>query len=369
VLTGPLEEHVVAEVAWAADCYLAWTGDRAFRDGPGLRLFVETARYWASRVRVDDAGRAHIDHVIGPDEYHEDVDDNAFTNVMARWNLRRAAGAVAAAGPAGVAAAGVAGEAVGAVEVERWEHLAASMVDGYDPESGRYEQFRGFYELEPLIIEEIAPRRPIAAELLLGMDRVHEAQVVKQADVVMLHHLLPDEVAPGSLVPNLAYYEPRTAHGSSLSPGIHAALFARVGDMARALESLRMATHIDLDDLTGTTSGGLHLATMGGVWLALAFGFAGVRPHSDRLWVDPRLPPSWRGFGLRVRYRGSRVELRVDGERLRVVAERPVPLLVGAPPLGVAAGPAGAGAGRRAAEAGPAGVEARRTGTTWEVVG
>ena len=91
ILTGLHEEHVTADVAWAATFYSDWTGDRAFAEGPGRTLLVETARYWASRLELDPDGSAHIRHVIGPDEYHEDVDDNAFTNVMARWNLRRAA--------------------------------------------------------------------------------------------------------------------------------------------------------------------------------------------------------------------------------------------------------------------------------------
>ena len=104
------------------------------------------------------------------------------------------------------------------------------------------------------------------------------SQVIKQADVLMLHHLVPDEVAPGSLEPNLAFYEPRTAHGSSLSPAIHAALLARAGEPDRALELFRIAARLDLDDLTGTTAGGLHLATMGGLWQALAYGFAGSVP-------------------------------------------------------------------------------------------
>ncbi len=91
IRTGLIEEHIVSDVAWAASCYLDWTGDTSFLNGPGFDLFVETARYWESRVRWDRAGNAHVYGVIGPDEYHETVDDNAFTNVMARWNLRRAA--------------------------------------------------------------------------------------------------------------------------------------------------------------------------------------------------------------------------------------------------------------------------------------
>ncbi len=303
VRTGELEEHITADVAWAASCYVDWTGDLEFAAGPGRELLTETARYWASRVRFSD-GRAHLYGVIGPDEYHEPVDDNAFTNVMARWNLR--------------AAAGIDGED----EEERasWLRVADALVDGYDPMSGLYEQFAGFSRLEPLVIADIAPRRPIAAELLLGRERTEAAQVLKQADVLMLHHLVPDEVAPGSLLPNLDFYEPRTAHGSSLSPAVHASLLARAGRFREALRALRVAARIDLDDLTRSTASGVHLATMGGVWQALVFGFAGVRPRRDALVVDPRLPPEWGAIELRLRFRGSPLRLRIDRDGVELDA-------------------------------------------------
>jgi trehalose/maltose hydrolase-like predicted phosphorylase len=343
IRTGQLEEHIVAQVPWAACCYMDWTGDEDFAYGAGLRLLVESARYWASRIRVEREGRAHIYGVIGPDEYHEPVDDNAFTNVAARWNLRRAAEAVEGAAEA----RDVSGE-----EVQRWRQLADDLVDGYDPDTGIYEQFAGFSKLEPLIIEEVAPRRPIAADLLLGAERVSGAQVIKQADVLMLHHLLPSEVAADSLEPNLRYYEPRTAHGSSLSPAIHAALFARARDYGQALEALAMATRIDLDDLTGTTASGLHLATMGGVWQAFAFGFFGLRPREGRLAVDPRLPREWAALEIRVRFHGSRVKVRTEHGRLSIHADPAVGVLVDSSPF----------------RAIPTGIELERRGTTWRLV-
>ncbi len=315
VRTGEYEEHIVADVAWAAAQYEAWSGDEDFAAGPGRVLLLETARYWASRIEPDREGRGHIRGVIGPDEYHEQVDDNAYTNVMARWNLRRAASA--ARGPDEEA------------EAERWVDLAEGLVDGYDPSTGLYEQFAGFFGLEPLVIADVAPRRPIAGDLLLGYDRVHRAQVVKQADVLMLHHLVPDEVAPGSLVPNLEYYEPRTAHGSSLSPGVHASLFARAGRLAEAVEALDLTSRIDLDDLTETTAGGLHLATMGSLWQAIAFGIAGLRPQADVLEVDPRLPPRWRSLSVVVSFRSSRVLVQVDDSRVLISADRPIMVRVG----------------------------------------
>jgi trehalose/maltose hydrolase-like predicted phosphorylase len=296
IRTGELEEHIVGDVAWAAACYLDWTGDAEFADGPGREILVETARYWASRIRLDGQGRAHLYGVIGPDEYHEPVDDNAFTNVLARWNLRRAAEA----------------GGVHPAEREAWLAVADAIVDGYDRTSGLYEQFAGFFDLEPLVIAEIAPRRPVAADLLLGAERTRSAQVLKQADVLMLHHLLRNEVAPGSLFPNLDFYEPRTAHGSSLSPAIHAGLFARAGRYRAALDALQTAARIDLDDLTASTAGGLHLATMGGLWQAIVFGFAGVRARPDRLVVDPRLPTEWNALELSLRFHDRSLRLRID---------------------------------------------------------
>ena len=296
IRTGELEEHIVGDVAWAAACYLAWTGDEAFAAGAGRDLFLETARYWASRVRSNEDGRAHIYGVIGPDEYHGPVDDNAFTNVLARWNLRQAAAL----------------DKVDKGERANWLTIADTLVDGYDRASGIYEQFSGFFDLEPLVIEEIAPRRPIAADLLLGAERTAGAQVLKQADVLMLHHLLPDEVAPGSLVPNLDFYEPRTAHGSSLSPAINASVLARAGRYRAALDALRIAARMDLDDLTGSTAGGLHLATMGGLWQALAVGFGGIRPRGEALVVDPRLPTEWNALEFALRFRDSPLRLRID---------------------------------------------------------
>jgi trehalose/maltose hydrolase-like predicted phosphorylase len=306
VLTREHAEHIVADVAWGAGQYTAWSGDEAFLGGPGKDLLVETARYWASRIRYDEAGAGHLEQVVGPDEYHGPVDDNAYTNVMARWNLRRGADLLERAG----------GVQAGA-EAARWRGAADALADGYDPATGLYEQFAGFYHLEPLLIEELAPV-PVAADVLLGVERTAGSQVIKQADVLMLHHLVPEETAPGSLQPNLDFYGPRTAHGSSLSPAIHAALLARAGRADEALALLHLACRLDLDDLTGTTAGGLHIATLGGVWQALVYGFAGLRPGRALLDIAPMLPAAWAGLEVHVRFHGTPVHVRIDHETVAV---------------------------------------------------
>jgi trehalose/maltose hydrolase-like predicted phosphorylase len=306
IVTGEKEEHIVADVAWAASEYAAWTGDVELLTGPGRDLILDTARYWAGRIRMGPDGRGHLYGVMGPDEYHEVVDDNAYTNVMARWNLRRAAELTD-----------------DEHERERWLTLAAKLIDGWDPKRRLYEQFAGYFGLEPLRMTDIAPP-PVAADVVLGRQRVEGSQLIKQADVLMLQHLVPDEVMTGSLAANLDYYEPRTAHGSSLSPAIHAVLFARAGQPERALELFRLASRLDLDDLTGTTAGGLHLATMGGVWQALTYGFLGLRPRGDALDVDPCLPAAWRALSVRLCFRSRPITVRADHTAVTVTCADPL---------------------------------------------
>jgi trehalose/maltose hydrolase-like predicted phosphorylase len=314
IATGAHEEHIVADVAWAAAHYAAWTGDAAFLKGPGNGLVVESARYWASRIRVDADGHGHLYGVEGPDEYHSVVDDNTYTNLMARWNLRRGADLLS--------------RPCDTDEADGWRALAEGLVDGWSPERGIYEQFAGYFALEPLVMSDVAPP-PALADVMLGPQRVAGSQIIKQADVLMLHHLLPEEMRDGSLTSCLAFYEPRTSHGSSLSPAVSASLLARAGDPERALGKFRLAARLDLDDLTGTTALGLHMATFGGVWQALAFGFLGLRAEGGVLSIGPCLPKAWDALGLTFRFGGRRVSVRAEHDRVTVTCDAPLLVQVG----------------------------------------
>lgn len=315
IFTGLREEHVTADVAWAAVRQARWAGrDLSAQE---RRLLAATADYWVSRIPVGADRRAHLRGVIGPDEYHEDVDDNAFTNVMVRWNLRTAAAEVPQAGQA---------------RRRRWLDLADAIVDGYDEKTGRYEQFRGYFALEPLRISDLGPP-PLAADVLIGRRRVARSQVIKQADVLMLHMMVPDEVVPGSLQANLDHYLPRTAHGSSLSPAVNALVLARGGRMDEAHALLRTALRIDLDDLAGTTAGGLHLGAMGGAWQAFLFGFLGVEVVDAVLHIDPRLPAHWREVEVAFRCLASDVRVRVSEGVVTVSSRRPIRARRGTAPV------------------------------------
>jgi trehalose/maltose hydrolase-like predicted phosphorylase len=310
IRTGQLEEHVTADVAWAAAHCSAWTGSAGGRyHRAEMPLLVETARYWASRARRDAGGRVHIDAVIGPDEYHESVNDNAYTNVMARWNLRAGADA---ADRTGIAA-----------DTRRWRELADGLVDGYDAATGRYEQFAGYFGLESLLVAQFA-EPPVAADLLIGLDRLSGSQIIKQPDVLMLHHLVPSQVQPGSLEPNLDFYGPRTAHGSSLSPAVTATLLARAGRADDALAMLGLALTLDIEDTTGMTAAGLHIANLAGVWQAMLSGFAGIAVHAGVLTIDPRLPTAWGSLEIRFRCLGRHIRLSITRDDTVVHTDGPL---------------------------------------------
>ncbi|WP_148616508.1 glycosyl hydrolase family 65 protein [Nocardioides rubriscoriae] len=303
IVTGTQEEHVTADVAWAVVHNATWSRPGAHLSDGERALLAATARYWASRTDTDPDGTAHVTGVTGPDEYHEGVDDNAFTNVMARWNLRAAARLTRAHDD----------------ECRSWLRRAAALVDGYDETTGVYEQFRGYRDLQPLVVTDLAPP-PVAADVLVGRDRVARSQLIKQPDVLMLHHLVPDEVVAGSLVTNLDLYAPRTAHGSSLSPATMALVHARAGRPEAALDLLRLSLSIDLDDLGGTTSAGVHIGALGGAWQALLFGFLGARVRDGVLHLDPVLPAAWPRLAVRFRALGRDVRVDVDADLMTVAA-------------------------------------------------
>ena len=331
ILSGLLEHHISADVGWATWEYWKCTGDDDFMERMGVELLLETARFWASRASRDELGRFHISMVVGPDEYHEGVDDNAYTNVLARYNIARAldAGDWLAERSPGRSAQLFERTGLTPGELAHWRDVADGLEDGFDPDTKLYEQFAGFYQMDDVDPAALAAR-PMAADLLLGREVTLRSKVVKQADVVMLCYVLADEIPADVALANLRYYEPITSHGSSLSPGIHAALAARLGQTGLAAEAFRMASDIDLSDNMGNAARGLHMATMGGLWQAAVMGFGGVRRQDETLVIDPHLPEHWSSFEYGVRFRGS---------RFRVVARRgEIDLTVGDAPATVVVG-------------------------------
>ncbi|MCW4386101.1 family 65 glycosyl hydrolase [Salinibacterium sp. SYSU T00001] len=300
--------HLGADMAHAVVQHLRVTGDREFEREVGLELLVETARLWIALGRWDDEGGFHIDGVTGPDEYTALVDDNTYTNLMAQQNLRAAADATGRE-PQRAHELGVQEQ-----EPEEWRRAAEALTIPWDERRGIHPQARGFTEREEWDFEA-TPAENYPLQLHHPYFELYRTQVVKQPDLVLAMYLRGEEFTREQKARNFAYYEARTVRDSSLAASTCSVLAAELGHLELALDYLREGALLDLDDLHRSTSGGLHLGCLAGVWSSVVAGFGGLRWHDDGPAFSPQLPPevSRLTFGLRIGTGILRVEL-VEGE-------------------------------------------------------
>jgi kojibiose phosphorylase len=328
------EIHVSADVAYGVLSYVAATGDEDFLHEYGLEILVETSRFWVDRATPGEGERLSILQVMGPDEFHSHVDDNAFTNVMAAWCLRAAADACdrAARLGGGIVARLADATAFTADEPAQWREVADRLrVPGPGP--GVIEQFSGYFQRRDVPItdwdDNDMPRYPDGYHHF----NCESTMLVKQPDVLMLFHLLPDAFDHATKLANFEFYEARTLHKSSLSPAIHAVLGLEVGDARRAMQYFCRSAMVDLDDNQGNTVMGMHIASAAGTWQILVNGFAGFRVLDGTMAFDPRLPPEWDEVRFRLHWRGARLTVTVGHAELGLALDgdddgSPVPVVV-----------------------------------------
>jgi trehalose/maltose hydrolase-like predicted phosphorylase len=320
VLCGKEEWHIVADVAYALWQYWQMTGDDAFMLDAGAEILFETARFWASCAVLEDDGRYHIRGIIGPDEYHEHIDDNAFTNEMARWNLERATeflGSFEQQWPERCREL-LNTLGLGDEELALWRDVAQRLIRQFNEDTGLFEQFEGYFKLEDIDLGHYEGRT-VPMDVVLGRERTQKSQVLKQADVVALI-ALQDSFDRRVVEENFRYYGPRCGHGSSLSHGLHGVVAARLGETEAALAHFRKTAEIDLGPTTVPSAGGIRIAAQGGLWQVAILGFAGLRTTAEGLRLDPSLPASWRSMRFRACWRGRVIELRIEQDPRLVTA-------------------------------------------------
>jgi len=321
VLCGKQEQHISADVAYAVWQYWQATQDEGFLLAAGAEILFETARFWSSRAELEADDRRHIRGVIGPDEYHQTIDDNAFTNVMARANIRRALDVAALMQARWPAQWTSLSSRIGldSAELQAWRIAADTVATGLDPKTGLYEQFAGYFGLEQIDLSAYSGRS-VPIDVVLGRARTQASQVVKQADVVALLALLPDAFEGDTVRRNFAYYEPRCGQGSSLSGALHGLVAARLGDGEMALRYFRATAAIDLSDTQVAIGGGVHIAALGGLWMMTVFGFAGLSVLDDGIALDPKLPTGWTRLAFPLQWRGRKIHIGIDQAESRLEA-------------------------------------------------
>jgi beta-phosphoglucomutase len=331
------EIHISADIAYAIWSYWQATGDDTWMRDYGAEIILDTAIFWGSRVEWNASqNRYELCNIIGTDEYHEQVNNNAFTNRMVQWHLQKALLVytwLCQTFPVGVGGASASAEASQnenrAAELTQtlqltpesqlhWQGIITSMyipdvtaneLNGL-PSATAIEQFEGFFKLEDIDLNDYEPRDR-SMQAILGIEATNKRQVLKQPDVLMLLYLLrsTQEFAYSHdvLQKNWDYYAPRTdiTYGSSLGPAIHAILAADLGRAADGYQQFMQSALVDLEDTRNNTREGIHAASAGGVWQAVVFGFGGIQLTDLGPVATPQLPPTWTRLKFKLHWHGN----------------------------------------------------------------
>ncbi len=319
IWTGDIEIHISADIAYAVYQYWQVTGDDAWFIDKGAELILDTAKFWASRAdwHADrDDGCYEYRDVIGPDEYHEHVDNNFYTNRIAQWNLQTALVVLnwlTAHAPAQAAELSEKLD-LSAKRLAHWRDVIDRLYLPNAP-SGLIEQFEGYFKLKEVDLAAFEPRDR-SMQQIFGIEGANQYQAIKQPDVLMLLYLLREHYSDHIVRVNYDYYTSRTDHtyGSSLGPSIQAIMACDAGDPEGAYEHFIRAAHADLRDVRGNADDGIHAASAGGTWQALVFGFAGLRITADGWTTHSRLPHHWKRLAFNLFHRGQMIAVDLKAE-------------------------------------------------------
>jgi kojibiose phosphorylase len=316
---GDLEIHINADIAYASWNYWQNTGDNQWMRDYGAEMILDTAVFWESRVSWNEQRQSYdILNVIGPDENHEQVDNNAFTNVMVRWHLHTVGKLwewLTKNHPEKATELAVKLN-INPQNLENFAFIADNIYLNQDAETGLIEQFDGFYDLEYVNFDDYEPRNK-SMQGILGVEETQARQILKQPDVLMMFYMMRDRFSLKTIAANWDYYTPRTDHvyGSSLGPAINAIIACDLNNPHEAYTHFMRAALVDLDNVRGNATQGIHAASAGGVWQAVVFGFAGIRVTENGITAYPSLPSHWKRLKFRLKWRSEWYQVDLNASR------------------------------------------------------
>ena len=323
IWTGDEEYHINSDIAFGIVEYYRATKDSEFLVNYGVEILLDTAKFWQSRVEYNKGqDRYEISSVIGPDEFHEHVDNNVFTNYLAKWNIEKALLFKEWLKIENNAVYKVLCSKLGLnqEDFKQWEVMAEKMYIPKSEDGMIIEQFEGYFDLADIEISQYDENEMPVWPNLKG-NKLGETQLVKQADVVQLMIMLPEEFSEEVKKSNYEYYEKRTMHKSSLSPSMYSILGLAVGDRHNAYKYFMKTIYTDLEDNQGNTDFGLHAAATGGSWQSAIFGFVGLTVDKENiLSINPWLPKQWTGLSFNINWRDSRVAISILKEKIEVTS-------------------------------------------------
>lgn len=321
IWTGIIEQHITSDVAYGAYYYYTVTGDQEFMDRCGYELILDTAKFWQSRLEYNaELDRYEIRDVIGPDEYKEHVDNNAYTNYMAHWNIRKAmeyARMLKAENPEIYARINAVIDIDGTYP--KWEEKVDKIYLPRENENHIIPQDDTYLTLPNVDLSKYKASDVVGTIYNdYNMEQIDHMQVSKQADVLVLFYLLEDLFPAEVKKANFYYYEERCLHDSSLSLSTHSILASDLHEREKAYELFERACRIDLGPVMTTSDAGIHAASFGGIWQCAVNGFAGVRVVGGKLRIQPNLPDAWKSMKAKIFWQGQELQLTVTKDSLTV---------------------------------------------------
>ena len=324
VWSGFIEIHITADVAFGVWQYYICSGDQDYMDRYGYELIFDCAKFWLSRLEPGDDGMLHMNNVVGPDEYKEHVNDNAFTNYMARWNMQKAVEYAELLQEEKPALYAVLDEKLGLTALlPQWKATLPRIFLTQPNENGVLPQDATYLTLPEIDLTKYRNQTHVGTIYKdYNQEQIIRMQVTKQADVMVLFYLLEEQFSAGVKKASWDYYEPRTLHDSSLSLSTHSVLACDIGDVALGYKMFEKACLIDLsNDDPHSSDAGIHAASYGGLWQCVVYGFGGLRMIGGKLRVSPALPEAWNRLRYRFFWKGQWISVEITKAGVTLVNE------------------------------------------------
>jgi maltose phosphorylase len=305
------EIHRNGAIAFAIYNYVRHTGDSAYLSEYGLPVLAGIARFWAQRFNWSEEKKAYVMlGVTGPNEYENNVNNNWYTNYIARWCINyclEVDAQVSVALP----------EKLSAKEIKDFQHIVDNVYFPILADTNIFLQQDGFMDKVQLSANDIPDaERPINQHW--SWDRILRSIFIKQADVLQGLYLFEDHFSEDVIRENFDFYEPKTVHESSLSPCVHVILAAKIGRMDKALELYLRTSRLDLDDYNHEADEGLHITSMAGTWMSVVEGLGGVRVTEAGLSIDPSIPKPWKAYSFQIRYKNQPLALSISQQKVSI---------------------------------------------------
>jgi len=325
IWSGFIEQHITSDIAYAVWQYYEITGDEDFMNQYGYEMLFDTATFWTSRLEWNDEHqRYHINQVIGPDEYKEHVDNNAFTNYMAYQNIELAikySEKLATENPE------LFNQLNNVLNLESAKEKWVDKIDKiYLPQPREEDlvipQDDTYLDKKIIDLTKYKNQKHVGSIFEdYNLEQVNDMQISKQADIMILFYLLENKFSTEVKRANWNYYEPKTLHDSSLSLSSHCALAADMDDLSLSYELFQRAAQIDLGPNMKSSDHGMHTASIGGLWQGVVCGFGGVRMLGGELRIDSKLPENWDELSFPIYWKGDRLKVRVTKTDISVTNE------------------------------------------------